>query len=977
MFAASNLLFSQNLVINEVMSLNSSTIYDEDGDASDWIELYNNSAQQINLEGYHLSDDSLIIDMWQFGSVLIEPGGYLIVFASDKDTNRIYWHTNFKINASSGERIILSNATGSIIDQIDVPVVSDSDISYGRLSDGSLSWDFQFPSPGAANSGNIFQGYADAVDVSLPGGFYSSAVSIELTAGDSEIYYTLDGSDPDSSSTKYTAPINIQEISILKAISYKASHLPSNVIHHSYFINAESTLPVISLISDPYNLFDYNYGIYADGPGWTPGPPHRGANYWMDWERPAHLQFFDDNKNLGFSENCGIEIYGAYTRSFPQKSFTVKFKNDYGLSELEYPLFPGFDVTTFKSFILRNSGNDFEYTHIRDAMMQTLIKDLDIDYLEYCPAAAYINGEYWGIYNIREKISEHYIANRHGIDPDSIDLLEENMEVIHGDSLHYSELVDYITNADMTTEEAYNYVNSMIDLDNCLLYFAAHAYYNSQDWPGNNLKYWRERSPNGKWRWILFDLDFGFNLYETTGQAEDHVFYIFSGIETRPGSNPAWSTLLPRKLVENTDIKTKFINLVADLLNTNFKSERVVSVINNMADHIAVEAVNHRQRWGISQQTVDNHLQRMITFANERPNYLRDFVRNFFHCGNDGVININSTAGGKVRLNSLILGRDDFPWSGIYFRDNPITVTAVADAGYKFDSWSGAVNNNDMSVNLSVTGSTTLNASFSIDTSVIKEIVINEINYNSSDLFDSGDWVELYNRSDQTIDMSNWSFSDSEESHQFTFPAGTVLEPDQYIVLIENDDVFTSHFPDVENYISGMNFGLDGSGEFIKLVSSNGEIIDSLTYDDNSPWPTEPDGMGPTLELINANSENSYGENWKASRDHGTPGKVNSVVLPVDENKSGIIPQEFTLYQNYPNPFNPTTTFIFQIADFGLVVLKVYDVLGNEVATITNEELPAGNYKYNWDASGLSSGVYFYQLKAGSFMDTKKLILIK
>jgi len=613
----SNLIFSQNLVINEIMSSNSSTIYDEDGDASDWIEIYNNSPSQVNLEGYFLSDDSLNIEKWQFGDAVINPGEYLIVFASDKDTNLNYWHTNFKLSAS-GERIIFSDTSGSIIDQVDIPA-SLSDISFARISDGSLPWIFQEPSPGSENTSIEIQGFADSVSVSLPGGFYSSSVTVELIAGESAILYTLDGSDPDSSSLVYSAPVTINETSILKAISTKEDHLPSPTVHHSYFINEETDLPVVSLISDPYNLFDYNYGIYADGPGWTPNPPNRGANFWIDWERPAHIQFFDDDKNLGFSENCGIEIYGAYTRSYPQKSFSVKFKEPYNNSTLEYPLFPGFDVTTFNSFILRNSGNDFQYTHIRDAMMQTLIKDLDIDYLEYRPAAAYINGEYWGIYNIREKISEHYVASRHGVDSDNIDMLEGNMEVIHGDSLHYSELIDYITNNDMSTDEAYNYVNSMIDLNNCLLYWAAEVYYNSQDWPANNVKYWRERSENGKWRWILFDLDFGFNLYENNGQAENHLYYLLSGIETRPGSNPPWSTLLPRKLVENPIIKNKFINLIADLLNANFKSERVVSVINQMANHIENEGIKHRARWGISQFTFNSHIDRMISFANERP----------------------------------------------------------------------------------------------------------------------------------------------------------------------------------------------------------------------------------------------------------------------------------------------------------------------------------------------------------------------
>lgn len=869
-------LFAQGIVINEVMSSNSATIFDEDDDASDWIELYNSSSTQVNLDGYYLSDDSSEVTKWRFESAVINPGEYLLVFASDKDTLIDYWHTNFKVSAD-GEVVILSDTSGKVVDQIFVPE-SKTDISYGRESDGSLVWMFQEPSPGSENTGEEIPGYADTVSASIPAGFYSSSVTVELSAGNSVIYYTLDGSDPDLNSTKYTTPITINKTAVLKATGIKADHQPSSIVHYSYFINEESDLAVVSLISDPYNLFDEDYGIYATGSGTTP-------NYEMDWERPAHVQFFDEEQNLGFAENCGINIYGGYTRRFPQKSFAVKFKDPYNSSSLEYPLFPGFYVTTFKSFILRNSGNDFQYTHIRDAMMQTLIKDLDMDYLEYRPAATYINGEYWGIYNIREKINEHYVANRHGVDPDNIDMLEGNMEVIHGDSLHYQALVDYISSNDMSTSEAYDYVNSMIDLDNCLLYFAAHVYYNSQDWPANNVKYWRERSGNGKWRWIMYDLDFGFNLYETTGQAENHVHYIFSGEETRPGSNPPWSTLLPRKLVENARIKTKFINLVADLLNTNFRSERVVNLINEMSDNIANEAVKHRERWDISNWTVQEHLQRMRTFAEERPEYLRGFIKDFFDVGDNGLINLTSSGGGSIKLNSLNLNVADSVWQGIYFRGNPITVKAIPADGYKFDGWTGDVTSNGDSLSISVTGSTDLHANFVIDTSVIKNIVINEINYNSSEDFELGDWIELYNRSEQSINISDWYFSDSDSAHKFIILAGTIIEPGNYLVLVEDDSAFSSRFPDVTNYLGETGFGLSGSGEFMKLVNGDGEIIDSLTYDDNLPWPEEADGDGSTLELLDALSDNSKGENWRASIGTAHPGKQIPLLLQLKKKK--------------------------------------------------------------------------------------------
>lgn len=755
---------------------------------------------------------------------------------------------------------------------------------------------------------------------------------------------------------------------MLKAISIKANHLPTRPITHTYFIGESTDLPVISLSADSSDLFDADSGIYT--------------NYTQDWERPAHIEFFEDNKSPGFSEDCGISIAGTQSAEWAQKSFAVKFKKEYGISSLTYPLFPGFRVNKFKSFVMRNSGNDFQYTHIRDALMQTLVKDLDIDYLEYRPATTFINSQYWGIYNIRERISEHYVANRYGVDPNNIDMLEDNMKVLHGDSLHYRQLTDYISTQDMSTTAAYDYVNSMVDLDECILYFAAQAYYDNMDWPGCNINYWRERSPLGKWRWILRDLDFGFGLY-AHGEWEDHIAFMFSTVQTRY-SNPPWATLFQRKLVENPTIRNRFINQIADLLNTNFDSTRVINTINTLANHIAGEITKHRTRWGLTGENLD----KMHSFARNRPAYLRTHVRNYFRCGSDGRITITSTAGGSVRLNSLTLPSTDMPFSGIYFQGNAIHLKAIPSPGYKFEGWSGAVTSKSDTLSLSIAGTTSITATFSVDSSNTNGIVINEINYHSADLFNAGDWIELYNDSRQSIDISGWVFTDSDSSNKFIFPAGTVLGSDEYLVLAENISAFTSHFPGVSNFVGEMNFGLSGSGEFIKLTDEKGQVIDSLTYDEQAPWPTEANGLGATLELGNPASNNALGGNWRASAGHGSPGRKNSVETALHVMDAKTIPNEFTLFQNYPNPFNPKTVISYQLPVASKVSLKVYDVLGREVATLVNEESPAGHHIRQWNAGHMASGVYFYRLsavpsdkgrngQAGSFTQTKKLILIR
>jgi hypothetical protein len=948
--------FGQSVVINEVMASNQTTIRDEDGDAPDWIELFNPKGVAINVSGYGLSDAPADSMKWRFVNTVIPAGGYLVVFASDKDRHGAYLHTNFKISAS-GETIVLTESSGKIIDRIAVPA-SATDISYARLADGGAAWGFQKPTPGAKNAGTTIYGWADSVIVDHRGGFYSTQLSVALNAGSSKIFYTLDGRAPDSLATAYAGPITITKTTVLRAMSQKAGYIPTRPITQTYFINESTALPVISLSASPYDLFDPDSGIYT--------------KYTEDWERPAHVEFFEDDKSPGFSEDCGINIYGQQSATWAQKSLAVKFKSQYGISVLEYPLFPGFWVTMFDSFVLRNSGNDWQYTHIRDAMMQTLVKDLNIDYLEYRPATSFINGQYWGIYNIREKVSEHYVEHRYGVNPDSIDMLENNKEVIHGDSLHYKRVIDYISTNDMATAATYAYLDSVIDLNECILYFAAQAYYDNMDWPGTNIKFWRERSPKGKWRWILFGLDFGFGLYAHNA-TEDHIAYMFSPVETRPSSNPPWSTLFQRKLVQNPVVRARFINQIADLLNTNFKSDRVVTVINTLANHIASEIARHRARWGLTGEST----AKMITFAQERPAYLRNHVRTYFSCGRDGTITVNATTGGSVRLNTLTLTAARLPFSGIYFQGNPVQVRAIPDPGFKFDGWTGDVTSISDSLMLTLGTTTGLTALFSPDTAGSAGLVINEINYNSSPQFNAGDWIELLNDSKQSIDVSGWKFTDSDPTHLFSFPAGTVLGAGGYLVVAEDTSLFHACFPDVHNVVGSLGFGFSGSGESMKLMNATFQTVDSLEYDDQAPWPTEPDGLGPTLELVSPRNDNRLGTSWKASSGHGSPGKINTVVTSTDQRTDTPVPSAYGLSQNYPNPFNPTTTIHYQLPRDHYIIIKVYDLLGREVAVLVNGEIAAGVHEVTFDGTGLGSGVYLCRMTAGNFIETKKLMMVR
>jgi len=276
-------------------------------------------------------------------------------------------------------------------------------------------------------------------------------------------------------------------------------------------------------------------------------------------------------------------------------------------------------------------------------------------------------------------------------------------------------------------------------------------------------------------------------------------------------------------------------------------------------------------------------------------------------------------------------------------------------------------------------------ANFEIDP-LASTVVINEINYNSSDEFNPEDWIEIFYNGEGDLDFSGWLAKDERDTNIFVLPENIVLNSGDYLVLCRDTSQFKSFFPEVENFIGNLNFGLGGNSDMVRIFNNDGILIDSVDYKDSDPWPAAADGLGATLELLNPYRDNSIADNWAASEGHGTPGSVNSVYTLIGKDEINIMPDEFTLSQNYPNPFNPSTTIQYLVGahrDVPLqdIDLSIYNILGQKVATLVSLKQRAGYYKIQWDASGVSSGIYFYRLviKAGKeqIIKTKKMMLLR
>ena len=566
-----------------------------------------------------------------------------------------FLHTNFKLS-STGEAIVLTNSTNGTIDEVTFGSIG-PDVSYGRQPDGSSIWFlFSEATPGDSNTTPGFTGTVSIPQVSIDGGFYSTPLSVAITPASVNdiVYYTLDGSEPKETSTPYTNPIQISSTKVLRTKAFSTGFLPSKTITNTYLINFSTALTVVSLSTDPDNLFDEEFGIYAMGDSAEAAFPHFGANFWQDWERPVHVELFETDGSKGFGIDMGAKIFGGWSRGNAQKSFALFARGQYGESILNYKLFDELPFEEYESFVLRNGGNDWLSTMFRDAFQTSLVDGIDIDKQDYRPALLFINGEYWGIQNIREKVNEHFLAQHHNVNPDSVDILEYFGEVVKGDSTEYLALHSFIENNSMAITSNYEYVKSQMEVDNFIKYFVSQIYFDNQDWPGSNIKYWR-KSGNGKWRWILFDTDFGYGIWNANAYQNNTLQF---ALETNgPGwPNPPWSTLFLRKLLENNSFKNDFINYFADLSNTNFKPATVVNKLNSMASVIQPEIVRHSTRW--NQFTYDQWLtnvQNMRYFASHRITYMQTHFMQKFSLSGFAVVNVfnSDTSMGSIKLNSL------------------------------------------------------------------------------------------------------------------------------------------------------------------------------------------------------------------------------------------------------------------------------------------------------------------------------------
>ncbi len=677
--------FAQDIVINEFQASNASSLADPDfGLYSDWIELYNTSLQTVDLSSWYLSDNLEDTTKWQFpAGVTLNAGEYLLVWADAEDAHLSDLHAGFRLSIA-GEEIGLYSDSKVLVDSIRFGKQLE-DISFGRQADGTSEWHFfDIPTPGSSNTSAPYL-KARVPEFSIQSGFYTTDQELEIWARETgvTIRYTVNGDEPDASSPEYTGTILLQsrvgeanvfseirtnqdphswlpdwvppegevfKANVVRARAFKSGYEPSDIITLICFVDVNiheryATLPVVSIVSDQKHLFNNNTGIYVPGITHSPGNENSG-NYFQDWEKPAHIAFFEAGGQLGFAQDVGIRIQGGTSPASPQKGLHVIARSAYGKNRINYPIFgndpsKARELTEFKRFIIRAWGSLITGSLINDAYAHRLLSNNDLDIQAYQPAVVFINGEYWGLHALREaNKNPWYFQYHHGIDRDNpgVDILQHTTnngqpyaDVDEGSATHWNSMMSFLRSNDMRLPENYAYLKTQMHVDNFIAYLWHCIYVGKWDWPNNNDASWRPRTAGGKWKWIQFDMETGFGVatslgpeYASLGPQLNMFQAVVEGVDIpdfgKYGPHP-----IVAEIYDNEEFINDFIAWYTQHKDHEFHPDTMNTLLDEMAAEIRPYMTEYKHRWpfiGAIRGDWETSLELIKEYNLARPDYV-------------------------------------------------------------------------------------------------------------------------------------------------------------------------------------------------------------------------------------------------------------------------------------------------------------------------------------------------------------------
>lgn len=957
----------EDVFINELMSAGG-LVKDNFGENEDWIEIFNGSDQIISLEGLYLSDDASNLKKWQISALrLIPPGGFALLWL-DGQPEQGGLHAPFKLSSEGGFLALSQELDGQfyVLDAFEFPAFP-FNASYGRQEDGANEW-VLFSETSSHSSNNGKKRYLDAeVKFSKPEGFYPSTLSLQLSTDDPEavIFYTLDGSIPTLSSLPYTQALTLATHSIVRARAFKPGFGEGSVFTKNYFINPLHTLPVVCVQTDPENLWDNQKGIYIVGSNGIPGYCISYPRNWnQNWERPANITLFKPDGTKGFQVNAGIKIGGGCSRTLKMKSFNLYLRGKtYGNKSIDYQVFPNLGLSSFKRLKLRNSGNDWAEALFRDGMCQTILRHtVDLDLMAYQPAVLYLNGTYWGLYEIRELYNEDYLASHYGVNPDNLDIITNPQtnwpEINEGNYAAFQKIKTHIANEDLSKAANYEFLLPLMDMSEYINYHIVQIYLANSDWPANNVRVWRERN-GGRFRWMLYDLD-----ATTNAHGWNYALASSNTLAAALATNgPTWpnnpeSTLFLRKLLKNEVFKNEFVQRTATYRKLIFSSQRINPMVDSIRQMLEPEMYRHINRWlpdtpdwgwglpcGGSVTSWRNFIQAYKDFFPERSKTILQHYNTTLDLEGTFQLSFAYPPGtpGDLYLHSNEV-KVPHNYTGDYFKNIPLKVKAVAHPGYRFVRWLETGNPNP-EIELKSNRDTILTPIFSP-----MAPILTEIHYHPAE-GEAFEFLEFYNAAGVPLQLDRFRLV---QGPQFEFPAGTTLPADAHLLVVKDKRKYAGLSCQVFEWQSG---SLDDADGTIELHDAQGLTVQKLSYSASGLWPREPDGGGASLSLKSPYLDNTIPQNWEASPlEGGTPCGQES---PLYKSK-----EQELLLEVYPNPAFDKLVLKYAILSSEGAMLEVFNAAGQILRTIhlvqslffQTLEIPLGD----WPA-----GTYFIRKKGG------------
>ncbi len=684
---------SSQLVINELMQSNIDCIMDDLNEFPDsWVELYNNGQTAESLSNYSIGPTADAASSWKLPNQQIGPGQRVLVFCDKEAQSK---HADFKLESGNDCSVYLF-FKGGLVDKVEGLAKQPApNVAYGRKTDGGNEWGYQeIPTPNSANCGKVCQEILGDPVFNQKGLVKTDNASFQLAItlpddcpANTVIKITTDGSEPKETSTTYTTPLTINKTTTVRAKLFCEGYLSNRATTHSYIFHPRAlTLPVISIVTDHKYFYDNKIGIYVNG-SYQSGK----KNYQFDWRRPVNIEYFaGKNTESEINQLCETRIQGGASRDSKYKSLVMYANKRFGKKRLKYEFFPDQKpgMTDFKSVILRNAGNDFDYLYMRDAIIQrTMAKHTDLDWQAWRPCIIYLNGTYMGMLNIRERSTgDNIYSNYDGLE--DIDMIENWNQLKEGDTNNWEAFKQFYAEHGHTLEE----YERWIDWREFINLMVMNLFYNNQDFPGNNIVMWRPRVDNGVWRFVAKDTDFGLGLYGSSSSYNSIEWLYDPNYDyDRNWANQYEHTRLFRRMMEIEEFKQEFIDRAAIYMGDFMNLEGTSELWDPMVAEIQAEYPYHRKLINQWWPNYTEELNNARNWLKTRPNYFYTHLANYYKLGTPVPLQMNLEAAPEdlqavtISMNGIKLSKSRF--DGKYFANRMLHITSAPRNGRQVKGW--------------------------------------------------------------------------------------------------------------------------------------------------------------------------------------------------------------------------------------------------------------------------------------------------